>query len=285
MEFRRPLGLVLPGAAAHGAWQTGVLDTISRRHGIEFDAVLGVSAGSLTGVAYALDRMDEICERWRNIDSHRIMRWRPRVSPPSLFAGDSIKEAVKYTEDEERAKERLRVPFTVISVCFDRREHIYARFTPGGEDGWSSPMSKYIVASCSIPCLFPPVKVWLDGERRRLIDGGAQTHGPVSFEALSHCKDIVVLEADPQKLYEDKPPPRTLKVIAPQRCRANPYLVDEGIQSLKGGEAEPRVFVFHPPEPLGASSLKFQSRYVLPWLERGLEDGETLLKSAEDYQV
>ena len=56
-EFRTPLGLVLVGGGAHGAWQAAVLDQLERKHHLEFDHILCFSIGSLTGTAYLLDRV------------------------------------------------------------------------------------------------------------------------------------------------------------------------------------------------------------------------------------
>ena len=88
LPFRRPTGLLLAGGGSLGSWQSGFLSRLVTRHAAEFDAVLGVSTGALTGAAYALDRLDVLCARWRDVSRSGILRFKPRLRPPTLFGNE-----------------------------------------------------------------------------------------------------------------------------------------------------------------------------------------------------
>lgn len=79
-----PLGIVLPGGGARGAYQAGVLDGIARLYAPEdpvpFQIITGTSAGAMNAV-YLASRMDSfqsatehLCEIWTNINIGQVYR-------------------------------------------------------------------------------------------------------------------------------------------------------------------------------------------------------------------
>lgn len=274
--FRSPLGLALAGGGALGSWQAGVLSALTEG-GLSFDKVLGFSAGALTGAAYFLGREEELLSRWRAIDSHRILRFSPRLSPLSLFSGESVWEAVRHASDEESAKRAGRCDFLVVSLRDDGLP-VYSRFSPGGARGWDGPLDARLVASCAIPVIFPPVRIEEAAGPRLYRDGGIPGREPLSFADFAGCRDLVVVEM----VRPEEPGPSAWGPIARREQKARVSVrehMNRGVLSLAGLPEPPRVFRLSPSKVLDFTMLCFRERHCGPALELGLADGRGFLMS------
>lgn len=283
-RFRQPLGLVLAGGGALGAWQSGVVYSLVNEYGLRFQHIVGISSGSLTGVAYFLDRLEEISIRWRNVDTARIMQFRPKIRPFSLFSGRPVMASLEYVKNEDRAKNRAQCHFSVVSVCKEERRHIYAHFAPE-KQLWDGPLISHIAASCAIPLVFPPIRATIQGKERLLMDGGVSCPKGMDFSFMEDCEDILVLEME----CLDRPPRQTLlaRALSTQIDPQNPGdpMITGGIQSLLGLPKKPRVYRFFPQRPLHFSSLEFREKYCVPAFEQGLKEGNLLAEESPRFQV
>lgn len=271
LPFRRPTGLLLAGGGSLGSWQSGFLSRLVSRYGAEFDAALGISTGALTAAAYALDRLDLLCARWREVSGSRILRFKPRLVPPTLFGNESLWEVVADGGSDEEAKARARVPFTVIVTERATGTRRCAKFTPRGEGGWDAPLGGHLVASCSIPDIFPPVRL-PDAAGPEYEDGGNGTGAP-DFSALAGCADIVVVEMiRPEE-------PRFRFGANPVRWREQPVrfgqrrYIEAGLEGLRqaAGGLPPRLFRAVPREVLDFSLINFSTSVCAPALRLGEE--------------
>ncbi|MDF1665241.1 MAG: patatin-like phospholipase family protein [Planctomycetota bacterium] len=282
--FRQPLGLVLAGGGALGAWQSGVVYSLVNEFGLRFQHIVGISSGSLTGVAYFLNRLEEISTRWRNVNTARIMRFRPKLRPLSLFSGHPVMKSIEYVANEDRCKKRAQCHYTVVSVCREERRHIYAHFAPEKEL-WDGPLIKHIAASCAIPLVFPPIRTTIQGKDRLLMDGGVSCPTGMDFRFMEDCEDVLVLEME----CLDRPPRQTLlaRALSTQIDPDNPgdAMISRGIQSLLSLPKKPRVYRFFPQRPLRFSSLEFREKYCVPAFQQGLKEGPLLVKQSSLFQV
>ncbi|MBI4425640.1 MAG: patatin-like phospholipase family protein [Elusimicrobia bacterium] len=283
-DFERPLGLALAGGGAHGAWQAGALRSLSAA-GLSFDQVIGFSAGALTGVAYALDIEDELTARWSDTDGQRPLRFAPRLSPASLFSGESIWEAVRKTHDEAEARRRLRCELTVVSLRVPQREYDYARFTPSGAGGWDGPLAAKLVASCAIPGIFPPVTVAANGTpAQRLVDGGVPGREPLRFDALAGCRTVIALQMTrPEEVGRFHWWPwRRIDQMGRDVCHRQ---MVSGLDSLLSRADAPAVYRFYPSRTLEFSQLSFRTSRCAPAMEQGARDGRAFLEASEGFRI
>ncbi|OIO07027.1 MAG: hypothetical protein AUJ52_11045 [Elusimicrobia bacterium CG1_02_63_36] len=280
----RSLGLVLAGGGSLGAWQAGMLDGLVRA-GLRFDDVLGFSIGSLNGAGYCLRKMDVLLDIWRNIDGARVMRFKPKLFPLSLYTNDAIAEVVTHGGDDEEARRNCRARFTIVST--DKRDDrkCYARFTPQGEDGWDGPIHRHLMASCSIPIVFPPVQIEVGGQIRHFVDGGVWVSEKISFESLAGCEDILVLVMTrPDEIGRD--PGWGYLPRREQTVREGLWdYIDVGLSTLSAHPRRPRIFKVFPSRRLDYSMLGFKTRFCRPAVDQGVLDASAFLKDPSKYLV
>ncbi len=258
-----------------GAWQAGCLETLNDS-GLRFDKVLGFSAGALTGAAYFMGRIPELISRWTNVDGERVLRFSPRLRPFSLFSGDGIRDPLEYALDEARARAVASCELTVLSLRIDDDVSEYSRFTPEGGAAWDGPLAERLVASCSIPTIFPPVRI----NGRTYIDGGIPGREWFRCDAVADCRDVIVVEMvrpeemgqkswNPVSVYEQKGRDLVRKQV------------DSGLASLENAPNPPRIYRLYPSKVLGFGMLSFRNRYCVPALEQGRQDAAAFLKEGD----
>lgn len=267
--FRRRLGLVLSGGGALGAWQAGALYELQRA-GLEFDALLGFSAGSLNAAAYALGLLDQVRERWA--DGRRVLVFSPRLWPLSLFSDEPLRRAIDYARDDEQARGRARCRLVVASARVSRDAQVYGVFDPKGL--WDGPLAAHLLASCAIPLVFPRVTLPFRGRPETLFDGGVGCATPFSFRALGDCADVIVLEM--VRPDEVAGPPRPwLGAIDGRGRRAVRRLIDQGAAEAAARGA--RVFRLAPSRVLDFSMLDFNARRLAESAALGESDARAFL--------
>jgi len=279
--FRRPLGLVLSGGGALGCWQAAALRVLEADFGLAFDAVLGFSAGALTGSSYALDLMEETVARWRALDGG-ILRFSPRLWPPSIFSEHPIWETVDYAADDERAKERVRCRLVVVSARAKRDNLVYGVFTQAGREGWDGALAAHLVASCSIPLVFPRQRLSYRGEDLTLIDGGIPCREPLSFAPLGPCRDVLVLEMVRPEEMRAKPRGffRRIDLMGRQTVRR---ALDAGVAGLLAQAEPPRVFRLAPSRVLDFTMLDFSADKLRQGLLLGESDARAFMSLPSSF--
>jgi predicted patatin/cPLA2 family phospholipase len=277
--FRKPLGLVLAGGGALGSWQIAFLAELVER-GLVFDSVLGFSAGALNGAAYFVGRLDDTVKRWSETKAS-VMKFRPKLFPVSLFSDQTIWEAIDYVPEDREAKARARCRFVMVNAHRDLSGFVYPQYAPDG-GGWDEPFKKHLVASCSIPWVFPPVKIAFRGQERFFVDGGMACAEPMSFREIGPCRDVIVLEM----VRNDE---MGRKVHGPfkrwdQRSReAVRNLMDQGTASLLSMPDPPRVFRIAPSKILDFNQLVFDNRRIRDAMSLGRSDARAFMEKPEVY--
>lgn len=281
-SLRRPLGLALAGGGAFGSWQTAAVRALAEEHGLVFDAVLGVSAGAVTAASYCLDRMDEAVARWHDIDNAHLLRLAPRLRPLALCSARPLWEWVGEPVDEERARREARCHLVVVSACPKEKRTIYAVFDRQ-RGRWDGPLGKHLVASCSIPTIFPPVEAAYQGKTLTLVDGGMPGREPFSLAELSACKDVIIVEMS--NVGADGRPRKTwLQRLNEGRKRGRDQM-REGINSLQSMADAPRLFQLTPSRPLSFEPLSFKSAHVERSLELGRADARAFAADPDAYSL
>lgn len=82
----KPFGLVLAGGGGKGAYQIGAWEAM-REIGVHFNAIAGVSIGSINGALIAADDFQAASELWNNISLDKGVNFsEPLPDPENLFS-------------------------------------------------------------------------------------------------------------------------------------------------------------------------------------------------------
>lgn len=284
MTLQGPLALALSGGGAHGAWQAGAVRALQDA-GLSFEEVLGFSAGSLTGAGYALGIMDVLAERWRTVDSQRILRLGPSLKPFSLCSVEPIRDAISYTADEAACQAKLKCNLTVVSLRVPQGEQDYARFTPGGKAGWDGPLAAKLQASCAIPFVWPPVRVpGADGLEQKLIDGGVPGKDWMKFDVLAGCRAVIALQMTrPEEVGRFVFWPWTrFDQTGREVCARH---MKSGLESLFARAQPPKVYRLCPSRVLDFTQLSFKAAVCVPAMDLGYADAKRFLENPETFAV
>ncbi|SFS39273.1 patatin-like phospholipase family protein [Saccharopolyspora flava] len=189
---------VMPGGSTFGAIQAG-LATALIEHGIRPDVVVGTSAGSLNAAWIAGDPtvggVEKLRELWKSMRRADVFPIQPmRILAGKLGLSNHVMgnhglarwlhETLPF-----RRLEQAAIPLTVTATDLVTGEAVYY------EDGPALPP---LVASCSIPGMFPPVKV---GDRW-LVDGGPAAFMPISRAVEQGAQRVFVLPCGGTEPFE-----------------------------------------------------------------------------------
>ena len=160
------IGLAFGAGGARGFAHIGALRFLEE-HRVPVDAIAGSSIGSLVGAMYALGLNTEagtaLLHQWLQGGYRKLLRLRP--STVSIFSGEGL-ERVCYALFGDTRFIDLPTPLAVI--VSDLVSGAGATMTGG-------PVYRAVQASCSIPAIFPPVRL----ADRLLVDGGVTDPLPV----------------------------------------------------------------------------------------------------------
>jgi predicted acylesterase/phospholipase RssA len=217
-KFKRPIGLFLCGGGALGSWQSGALAELVRQ-GLHFDAVAGFSVGSLNGAAYCYNKTGELRHIWRNMKPSSILQISPRYCniPVELYqqAGGSPLNKVGFFLQNRLARFTLfsnkpvydflggwlarsgprfprSIKFYVISHAVELKLPYISRFD-GSTQGNNLSFNDALMASCSIPTVFPPVPVEEHGRRYHLVDGGVIGIATINLNFFEGCRTVIMI--------------------------------------------------------------------------------------------
>ncbi len=210
MATRRPrptppptrTAFVLGGGGILGTTQVGMLRALAER-GIRPDLVLGTSIGAINGAFVAAEPGPEgaarLAEVWREVASAGIFLENPvrQAARVAKYRTHLLSHAPLRTIIDDYLGpdtfEELAVPFQCVAACVE---------DAGGRWFDSGPLVDAVVASCSVPGLFPPMLI--DG--RHYLDGGLVHSIPVGRALALGATRIFVLQVG--RVEQPLRPPR-----------------------------------------------------------------------------
>ncbi|MCX7820160.1 MAG: patatin-like phospholipase family protein [Brevinematales bacterium] len=199
--------LVLAGGGAKGSYQIGVWKAF-KEIGVKFDAILGVSVGSLNGVLMAQNLYNEAVELWNNIKLEDIVYIPEKVKNFKLtdvLSFDFVKNIkklieligkqkgfdssplykliTKYTDEKKIRKSKIDFGLITYRISDFTPSILFLEDIPEGK------LKDYLLASASLPG-FRPTKI---GEHE-FIDGGVYNNVPYSIMKARGYKKIIVID-------------------------------------------------------------------------------------------
>lgn len=189
----RRLALVLGGGGMRGLAHIGVLQALKAR-GIEPDEYIGTSVGAFIGalaagglaperiveIGLAVRKDDLLDYDWKGL---LINRGRAR----SLYRGKALHDYFRRVLPVDRFDD-LKKPLYASSVNLDTGEEVV-----WGLPGFTEvPIHDALVASCSIPGIYPPKRI----NRYHFVDGGLVDAVPIRVAAYNKADVVVAVHLD-----------------------------------------------------------------------------------------
>ena len=179
--------LVLEGGGLRGAFTGGVLEYLLEKE-LNFDRVIGVSAGACTGASYESKQKGR---NWKvNVkypSDKRYMGLGKLITTGSYFNMKFIFEEIPNNLAPFDEKEFFKNPteFDIVTTSLSTGERVVLAKSDIAKVG----VSKALVASSSIPFLSQPVEIG----GKLFFDGGVSDSIPVKYALSKHEKAVVVL--------------------------------------------------------------------------------------------
>jgi NTE family protein len=200
---RKDTALVLSGGGSKGAFQAGALEVL-RDAGYTFDAISGVSVGSLNGVMLATNQFDKLIKIWQGITpdkvynksslvalARRYLSYKLGLSAPpvSRYHNKPLQELMK----RHLLGEKVTLPFHFGYVKLESGVYVQAVIRQTGGHKIDQADLDRLLASTVIPVYFNPVHI---GDSTA-VDGGLRNISPIK-EVLPYNPDrMVIIPTEP----------------------------------------------------------------------------------------
>ena len=274
-------GLVLEGGAMRGMYTSGVLDAFLDEK-IEFDDIIGVSAGTLFGVNF-LSKQRGRAIRYNKRFSKKLnyMGLFSLITSKNIinkkFAFYEVPFKLDVFDNEEYKKSNTNFYATVTNVETGKPEYILLK------DVFEQ--MELLRATSAMP--FVSEIVDIDG--KKYLDGGVSDSIPFEKCISMGCnKTVVVLTRDinyRKKPHSDKihkmfykKYPEFIKVSS---SRYKTY--NESVEKLIELEEKGEVFVIRPSEPIGIGRLEKDPQKLQSVYELGFNDAKKNIEKLKKY--
>lgn len=284
--------LVLSSGGAKASWQVGACEHLMVERRYWFDVISGVSAGAINGatLAQAHDakeleaELEHLRSVWFGIRNPDVYRWRwrgaldvARGRRASLYDTSPLRRVLEEHIDPPRVAAspiRLRVGYVDL---------LSGRYRTAGND--HPALRDAVLASCSLPLLFPPVP--LENGQELGVDGAIRSSTPLS-DAMNALTEWPQSGGEPDEVWAVVPDPLGrmdsrgvireapvhswlgLALHAASRSTGDGFA--EEIKRLEGtpvGSRRVRLLVLHPRDELRGGGLQFNPGKQRAWYEDG----------------
>ena len=276
-------GLVLEGGAMRGLFSAGVLD-VMMENGIEFDAVMGVSAGAVFGCNFKSGQIGRsIRYNMRFCDDPRYCSFESLRKTGDLYNVQFCYDEIPNKLDpfDKEAYQANPMPFYAVCTNVETGKAIHKRL-----DNGDAKDMEYFRASASMPVVSRIVEV--DGYK--LLDGGITDSIPLaSMERRGYPRNVVVL-TQPLGFVKKKSKmlplirvsmhqyPNVISAMEVCHIRYNKQTAYVREQELAGN-----AFVIRPPYDLGISRTEDDPAELRRVYELGRKEMEERLPELREF--
>lgn len=276
--------LVLEGGAMRGQYSTGITDAFLKHH-LEFESVIGVSAGALCGAQFVskqYGRMVHVNTTYRHnadyISMRRLLKKKEVLNLDFLFEDHGW----DWHNFDERAYERSASHFTIVAT----------ELTSGKAVTFTDPIGKELEtdlkASSSMPFFTAPQKTTA-GE---CLDGGLANSIPFNIAQEQGFDKIVVVRTRPSD-YRKKPTRNILKEMFEHGFKDYPKFVETAIKwpemynqqvkELNRLVNQRQAYVFNPNNTIKVGRLENNTKKIQKLYQQGMEQAEAELPALLAY--
>ena len=278
-------GLILEGGAMRGLFSCGVCD-VFMENGIDFDGLVGVSAGAAFGCNYKSRQIGRAARyNIKYASDPRFCSIGNLIKTGDMFGVDFCYRRIPFELDIFDTKTFTENPmefYTVATDC-ETGEAVYHKCYDGlGED------LLHIRASASLPMVSKPVEV----SGKRLLDGGIADSVPLRFfEGIEYEKNVVIL-TQPEGYVKEKSSMLSLfklslrkYPLAYEAMKRRHVVYNETLEYIKEREAAGAVYVIRPEEKLPIMRMEREPDILRRVYDLGREAGEAHLEAIKEFLI
>ncbi len=276
-------GLVLEGGAMRATYTIGVLDVLMENN-IEFDGIIGVSAGAIHGLSYVAKQPGRNIRYYKKYASDkRFMSWSNFIRTGDLVGKDFCYSEIPWKLDpfDNETFKKSKTEFYAVAANIETGESEYLRI----KDLKDPVQMEYLRASASLPIVSKPVEV----EGLKLLDGGMTDSIPLrAFQNMGFEKNVVVatrsdgfVKQDEQvgltsMVYKNYP-----KFVSAIRYRAKMYNDEKAYILLQ--EKLGNIFLFRPSEELNITRTDTDPEHLELIYQIGRRDAQKRLSELLEF--
>ena len=188
------IALILSGGGARGAFQVGAEKYAREAKGYQWDIIAGVSVGAMNGAMLAMHRYTRLLELWDGISDSQVYTGgfsllsliKLLFGAKSFYGNEPLIKLMQNEFEAGRVIDDLHVG-TVSLISGE-----YVQFTKE-----SLELSKAILASASIPVVWPPVDI--SSDHTAMVDGGVRNISPVGDVLDLEPDEIVIINCSSEQ--------------------------------------------------------------------------------------
>jgi len=206
--------LVLGGGGARGIANIGVLKELKKR-GLTPNKIIGVSMGALVGASFCSGKEIKEIEKeaLRLNTKFKVIKHLFDIAKPgeAFIKGDKIKKFISRTINQTTFK-NLKIPLEILTTNLEKGN---------GEIIKNGKIIDAIMASISVPGIFPPVKI----NGSYYVDGGVTNPTPVDIAPTTIDQPTIAVDLTIQETVKlNKPGIITTMMRSYEIIRANSIL-------------------------------------------------------------
>ena len=198
----KSLGIACVGGGTKAASNIGVIKALLDNN-ISISAISGTSIGSIVAVMYALGfSTDEMIEKLKYYTVvYPKYGFKDKITAPfRLLARGGGKNPREITttinnllkDKEEKVMSDIKMPLFIPTLDITNKKTVYysSKEINGEECYLDRPIAEAIKNTSSLPLIFTPNTVYINGEMHQFLDGGMTNNTPTTH--LNKFADIVV---------------------------------------------------------------------------------------------
>ena len=276
-------GLVLEGGAMRGMFSAGVIDVLMENN-IEFDAVVGVSAGAAFGCNYKSKQIGRtIRYNMKYIKDPRYCSFRSLIKTGDMFGKDFCYNEIPNKLDpfDNDTFKKNPVEFYVVATDINNGKAVYKKLDSA--DGYGL---DYMRASASLPLVSKPVKI--DG--KELLDGGIADSIPLEFFINKGYEKNLVILTQPKDYIKKKNNLLPLMKISLRKypklieAMANRHILyNNQIKYTEDAEKNGSAFIIRPSEKLPIGRLEKDPEVLKAVYDLGRKEAIKNLDKIKEY--
>ena len=179
LEKQPEVALVLGGGAFHGMAHAGVIKVLEDA-GIPIDLIVGTSAGSMVGALYAdCPKIDSLVPLIKSTKTKDVFDFSLFRSSEGFVSGKKLQ---KYLNNNLHVSEieETTIPFVAVTTDLEKGGSVALK---------AGPIAPSVNASCAIPGIFEPVKMY----GTTFVDGGVLDGIPVDVAKEYNPRVIIAV--------------------------------------------------------------------------------------------